>query len=863
MKVPSRATHALVFLALVGYVALVGSLVRAWNTDPPAGYGGDTFKQLYKTEFVSDFFPNVGWDYRWAAGIPAFRAYPLWPYYLVAAVSRVGGFAFELSLAVIAFVFYVLIGFGMYLATYHLTKNSMVSFSTALFLLGTPVIWSIYVVNGLFNEIVGLGFFPFVLLLGFKVAEKGEQELAPTRDFKLLILLSAAAISFHPLIGMASFLSAGLVVFFSKIALAKRIAFALGGLLLVLGLDCYLVLPLVTSALPNVVGAPASLHVTTDLLGRLFTLPSSQSSFALQPWAWPLALATIALAVYGHVALSRRSIALISLLLVSVLLTMVTGQLAVNFNSFVLLGFFLAITSGTLVGSLSKVPRKELRLAALALTALILFASIATPIALSYGKSEQAVLDPTLLAAKDLRLPLAEVNHRIAISGADPWTSQWFNYRFDIPQTSSYAGMSLINVDWNTWFGEIWKETLTPSQTRFLLDWWGVKWILIDAHINSPRIFLEDPQDFVLVANSTGENYLQFLYTRSSPIIAPINARAILVVGDDAAYNSLFRALSFADYGSREAIPVRGTRNIDDYSLEELRSFDLVLLYGFAFRDRDKAFRLLDQYVFEGGAALIDTGYSAVSSSSQLPESFPVSMTSTVDFGMSWQFTSVPSQILSGIDLQEFAPAAYGMQPWGVSATSNSSVRAWAKPILWDAGHPIIVEGSYGKGHVLWTGLNLAYHILSYGNSAESQLLSRMIEWAASRSISETDFEMYRPDPQHLTISVKSKARGILFKENFFPGWKANVKLDTFHELKIWRAGPDFMYVRLPDDHKLPLEVSFEFAGDFTQVLGLVFSAISLAMLVYSDRIARFAKRSILGSLRRRIEDFEEMWVEE
>jgi hypothetical protein len=569
------------------------------------------------------------------------------------------------------------------------------------------------------------------------------------------------------------------------------------------------------------------------------------------------------MAAYRRITLSRRSVALVSLSLLSALLITVTGLLAVDFISFVLLSFFLAITSGTLVGSLSKVPRKELRLAALALTALILFASLATPIALSYGKSERAVLDPTLLAAKDLRLPLAEVNHRIAISGADAWTSQWFNYRFDIPQTSSYAGMSLINVDWNTWFGEMWKETLTPSQTRFLLDWWGVKWILIDAHIDSPRIFLEDPQDFVLVANSTGENYLQFLYTRSSPIIAPINARAILVVGDDAAYNSLFRALSFADYDSREAIPVRGTRNIDDYSLEELRSFDLVLLYGFAFRERDKAFRLLDQYVFEGGAALIDTGYSAVSSSSQLPESFPVSMTSTVDFGMSWQFTSVPSQILSGIDLQGFAPAAYGMQPWGVSATSNSSVRAWAKPILWDAGHPIIVEGSYGKGHVLWTGLNLAYHILSYGNSAESQLLSRMIDWAASRSISETDFEMYRPDPQHLAISVKSKARGILFKENFFPGWKATIKLDAFRELKMWRAGPDFMYVRLPNDQKLPLEVSFEFAGDFTQVLGLVFSAISLVMLVYSDRIARFAKRSILGSLRRRIEDFEEMWVEE
>ena len=238
-------------------------------------------------------------------------------------------------------------------------------------------------------------------------------------------------------------------------------------------------------------------------------------------------------------------------------------------------------------------------------------------------------------------------------------------------------------------------------------------------------------------------------------------------------------------------------------------------------------------------------------------------MTSTANFGMSWQFTSVPSQVLAGIDLREFAPAAYGTQPWGVSATTNSSVRAWAKPVLWDAGHPIIVEGSYGKGRVLWTGLNLAYHILSYGNSAESQLLSRMIEWGASRSISETDFEMYRPDPQHLTMSVKSKARGILFKENFFPGWKATIELDTFRELKIWRAGPDFMYVRVPEDQKLPLEVSFEFAGDFTQVLGLVFSAIFLVILACSDRIGRFAKRSILGSIRRRIEDFEEMWVEE
>jgi len=855
MRVPSRATHALALLALLGYVALVGSLVGAWNIDPPAGYAGDTFKQLYKAKFVDDFFPNLAWDYWWAAGMPSFRAYPLGPYCLVVAVSRIAGLTFELSLAVLAFVFYTLIGFGVYLATYRVTKNALVSFSTALFLLGMPAIWSVYVVNGLFNEIVGWAFFPFILLLAFKVAEKSERELAPARDFKLLILLSAAAISFHPLIGMASFVSAAVVVLFSKTHLATRIALALGGFLLVVALDSYLVMPLVASTLPNVAVIPRSVRLTADLLGRLFALPSSQSSFVLQPCAWPLAVAAVLLAAYRRIPLSSRSVALISLSLLSVLLTTVTGLLVVDFISFVLLGFLLAIMSGTLLGSMSKAPRKEVRLTALALTALVLFASLVTPITLSYGKSQPAVSDPTLLAAKDLRLPLAEVNHRIAISGADPWTSQWFNYRFEIPQTSSYAGMSLINVDWNTWFGEIWKETLTPSQTRFLLDWWGVKWILIDAHINSPRIFLQDPQDFVLVANSTGENYLQFLYARSSPIIAPINAHAILVVGDEAAYNSLFRAMSFDDYDSREAIPIRGTRNIDDYSLEELRSFDLVLLYGFAFRDRDKAFRLLDQYVSEGGATLIDTGYSAVSSSSELPESFPVSMTSTANFGMSWQFTSVPSQVLAGIDLREFAPAAYGTQPWGVSATTNSSVRAWAKPVLWDAGHPIIVEGSYGKGRVLWTGLNLAYHILSYGNSAESQLLSRMIELAPSRSISETDFEMYRPDPQHLTISVKSKARGILFKENFFPGWKATIELDTFRELKIWRAGPDFMYVRLPDDQKLPLEVSFEFAGDCTQVLGLVFSAIFLVMLGYSDRIAR--------RVRRRIEDFEEMWVEE
>ena len=862
MKVPSRAAHALVFFALVGYIALVGSLVGAWNIDPPAGYGGDTFKQLYKAKFVSDFFPNVGWDYWWAAGIPSFLAYPLWPYYLVAAVSRVGGFEFELSLAVIAFIFYVLIGFGTYLATYHLTKSLMVCFSTALFLLGTPVIWSIYVVNGLFNQIVGLGFFPFVLLLGFRVAEKNERELTPTRDFKAMILLSAAAISFHPMIGMASFLSAALVVLFSKTAFAKKTALALAGFLLVLGLDSYFILPLVTSALPNVAGVPGSLHVTTDLLLRLFTPPSTQSSFALQPWAWPLALAAIALVAYWHVALSRRSIALISLLLVSAFLTIVTGQLAVNFLGFVLVGFFLTATSGTLLGSMSKATRK-LRLVALALTALVLFASVVTPLLLSYAKSQPAVSDPTLLAAKDLRLPPAEVNHRIAISGADPWTSQWFNYRFEIPQTSSYAGMALINVDWNTWFGEIWKETLTPSQIRFLLDWWGVKWILIDAHINSPTIFLQDPRNFVLVANSTGENYLQFLYTRPSPIIGPTNAHAILVVGDDEAYNNLFRAVSFAGYDSREAIPIKGTVDLDDYSLEELRDFDLILLYGFTYRDRDKAFRLLEQYVLDGGAVLIDTGYSALSSSLELPEPFPVSMTFAGDFGLSWQFTALPSEIFAGIELREFAPAAYGTNPWGISATTNSSVRGWAKPILWDAGHPIIVAGSYGKGRVLWTGLNLAYHILSYGNAAESRLLSQMIEWGASRSVSEADFEIQRNDPQHLTVSVKSNARGILFRENYFPGWKAAIQPDAFRELKIWRAGPDFMYARLPDNTRLPLKVSFEFAVGFTQVIGLALSGIFLVVLAFLERIARFVKGSILQSVRRRIAGLGDVWVEE
>ncbi|MFC1790432.1 hypothetical protein ACFLZP_03045 [Patescibacteria group bacterium] len=147
----------------------------------------------------------------------------------------------------------------------------------------------------------------------------------------------------------------------------------------------------------------------------------------------------------------------------------------------------------------------------------------------------------------------------------------------------------------------------------------------------------------------------------------------------------------------------------------------------------------------------------------------------------------------------------WGDKGWGVSV--GSALKSWAKPILTVGDQVLIAGGEYGKGRVVWSGLNLIGHMHNYDyNQSEKDFFEKIFNWLgpstnqnlSSMVIANRDF----PDRIDFKFSQATEKETVFyFRESFFPAWKAkiaqNEKLKV-KSLRIYRAGPGFKLMFLP-----------------------------------------------------------------
>jgi len=418
----------------------------------------------------------------------------------------------------------------------------------------------------------------------------------------------------------------------------------------------------------------------------------------------------------------------------------------------------------------------------------------------------------------------------------------WFNSEFpNIPQTRQYDPISVLNKDFVYWFElSVWggmkngaPYTGSPYETKFLLDWFAVKWFLLYPPFDVTK-FGSDPS-FHQVVSAVGGQPSGFIFDESTPIVTCTTAPAVLVVGDRSAFDTLFRSLSYSQYDSRSLIPVYGGKYVDDLSSAQLAHFSAIVLYGYDYHNQQKAYSILAEYVNNGGGLYLETGLSPESTSPQLPEPSPVGEVLATDFGTTWRLTNADSPLFGGVRFNAFSPPIYsGNIPWGVSASKNESVRSWGSTIVWDSGRPLIVAGQHGKGRVIWSGMNLPYHADSYENEDESRLIGNLITWiAAPGQVTWSDESVARTDPQHVTIEINSDTGGVLLKEFYFPGWRAFTSNgNDKREVPIYLAGPGFMYISARDAAFVPGNILVEFDPTAVVLAGDVISIITAAFLI-------------------------------
>lgn len=453
-------------------------------------------------------------------------------------------------------------------------------------------------------------------------------------------------------------------------------------------------------------------------------------------------------------------------------------------------------------------------------------------------------------------------------SGGFYWTS--------ITLTQSSGKDALID-SWKT------PEEMAYNNALFLIDWYSIKYLEAehepsdsynpptsyltksDLFANRTRISVPGLVQLYMVPNGQSliwhpetEEYLTYYEVKDnfvSPIAHTTNAPRIGVIGTVDAYRTILRDFAAINLNSRVVIPLQLGQFIDDVSYDTLKDMDAVVLYAYDYKNHNNSWGKLERYIREGGKVFIETGSEVKQTDSinlpskypkELPAIFPLKMTKQEEMGDEWQLAGNSGET-EGINLEDFGPPILDNQPWKFSLPNNAAeLKEGARVVLTNKNIPLIVAYNYGQGEVIWSGMNLPYHLTTQKNMEEAKLFRNlMADLVTLTPVNYADYSVERKSGQKMIIKG-NKAKGVFFREQNYSGWSAKINSDKLNTgLKIFRAGPTypgFMYVVVPKEAQdSNFSVTFSFRGDpwvyFWQIVSLIVVLAILDRAILNSRL--------------------------
>lgn len=872
-----------------GFVVTIVFLVAltfgvSWWLELWVGYprGTDAISHLFRAKQVFQFWPNYNWFHSWAGGMPHFFWYPSLLYLLLALGKFLTSFSFEFLLSFVGVLSVAVAVVAVYLLVYRLTKIYFLSLASAIIYAITPGVWVPDFVMGTYSRGISIAFLGLALWTSVCWLEAYKQKKESRwAYFSTVIFLGLAFLS-HYNGGPQAFVFVFILIWFGVKDWSKKILAEFKVFIPATFLAAFLIFPLIFLTSPSIslIAGHESyefseMFLSFSSLFNVFTNINlegfSGEFYRLTPLLLPLIVITgVLLLLFRRKILRQGSLAwrmFLALGLISVLL-IIYGTVRLPFLKHYGSGVFdprmivmfvpsvLApmVAIGIYLLFEKKIFREIAGIAVIGLALLWFFVQF--PLV---EKPKIAGFD----VASRLRLPVEprpdQFNFRWG-TGNYSGLAVSFNYVYPyVPQTRDYSAVSVVVPDYYTYLvlaGWRWEDNY--SETNFLFDWWGVKEFVVynnePGAIGDPLAkFSKKQNDYPLKGED--ETWSVFEYLQPSPILAATNAPPVLVIGSEEtkAHNLIFRSLAQSDLNSKYLVPVHGKEYIDDYEEDELNRFPIIIISNYKYRNFEKAAALLEKYVKSGGGLLIESEKEVeieFSKAGALPVPWPVEKVEKTDFGKEWYLTKKDyPEILSDINLENFAPAIFDDGPWGIAYSEK--IKSWARVILTDKDKPVMVAGELGNGRVVWSGMNFPYHITTYGNIEESRLLGKVLAWlnkkneftpqetsvyTSGKSASgdslffETDHQKIEfVHPEKRIVTLKVPAKGVLFKEAYFPGWKAYL---NDKQVSLYKAGPDFMYVPL-ENSRSGDKVVFEFSLPPIIIVGAGISLATLIILIY------------------------------
>jgi len=828
--------------------------------------GSDFFNTgTYLAKFLEDLkISPLKWQYHWFLGRPLANDYPnLHIYLLLPLAQRYGIILAQNYYALASLCIFAVFS---YLFFWEISKNQILS---AVF--ASLSAWSLNILSSLI--IIGsVTFFASQLFLPLTLYFI--EKFRHTKSDKYLYLAS---------------LSTGISIY-GHVSLGLLLIIPISSLIILLEKDGRLKKLLIYLILSLAVGAGACIHYiftfTINFLPKILSMsPRSGNSglFMQLDSRWlldkflginPLIIFSFALTIFC-ILFTKKSIktpywaAIIYLFIYNLLLFLGLNPLAVNLNwprSFIAFPILLPAITLYLLSQNKLLIGKYLKY--------LIYLAVIIPFLFLYPTSLSRIkkiagtgyVYPGFLSKNFSQQELTELKQTIIPKGVDASATNsrlysiddrvnmWWNAIFDIPQVRGYypgdlsseSQFYLNQIDISL-LDNILIEKLGTSKeraeniARFYIDWFSIRYIALtnkftlSSYINS--MLIKQNQSVSAV------NFVELQDSLYSPIIAPTNSPTLCILGSNSGYNYLMRGIARLNLNSAYLIPIKGPRYIEDLKKDFIDVCDSFILYDFGTRfisnpiSRNKSRKLLEGAIKSGKSVYIETGESKThgSSSSFLAYISPISITKETTYEKKWEIKTSDNKLINDINIKLFSPPIWEDNSWKFSSSKNKYLKDWAFPILENHGDLILAEGNLEKGRVIWSGMNLPFHMDYHNNDEEAKLFRNIIsEIIGTTHNKNAFFETNWVSPEKREINVSS-AKGIIFKENIDGGWHAKTK--DGRALKIYPSGPNypgFMYVKLPNSTE-EANVTFHYTGSLATWFYYLVSLFGLILV--ADKI--------------------------
>lgn len=210
-------------------------------------------------------------------------------------------------------------------------------------------------------------------------------------------------------------------------------------------------------------------------------------------------------------------------------------------------------------------------------------------------------------------------------------------------------------------------------------------------------------------------------------------------------------------------IMVGSSANVQDYTVEELTQFKLVILSGFHWNDLTRAEDLVRQVVSSGTKVVVDLHNAQEDPIARSPKFLDV-------WGEKVILPNQPILAESELGSIELAPFEYQGELWYTITPQGLDEELVTYPYL---NSTAVITGvkSFGENDVLFIGANLAYHIISSSDTAAIGLLADSLGIPAMQisdyqTVSLTNYQV-TPDSTQFDVQMDESSRLIIPLSSF------------------------------------------------------------------------------------------------